>query len=307
LASSGGDSVPGLIGAVPPAAAPARTIYTIVHTFWGTYADLVITTRGQLLIEGAPPGPASPAVTDLSFVSLEGVSYRPGALFSHIGNLNTSSWSAVLSDDPGWVEDDAGIVHLQGAATQTSSSGSGADLVATMSSVIRPDRAVYTIVETSSGTYADLAIQPSGQIDVIAPRPPAMEDVGFLSLEGATYQPSASAGPHGLSLTRRGDVVALLRQPRALGLLVFKLGSQAHLLGAVTLGHAAAGRSEFRWRLRVNGRRLRAGTYLAELVARVGRGRTVAGSGVTFALAHTGRIRVRSSTCSVAAATADRC
>lgn len=71
---------------------------------------------------------------------------------------------------------------------QTSSSGVSANLVATLPVVARPTRTVYTIVHTFFGTYADLAIEPNGQIFVIAPRPPAVEDLRFLSLEGITYQ-----------------------------------------------------------------------------------------------------------------------
>jgi hypothetical protein len=42
-------------------------------------------------------------------------------------------------------------------------------------------------VHTFNGTYADLAIQPNGQISVISPRQPAVQDYSFVSLEGITY------------------------------------------------------------------------------------------------------------------------
>ncbi|HEY2657794.1 MAG TPA: hypothetical protein VGI55_18565 [Solirubrobacteraceae bacterium] len=142
----------------------------------------------------------------------------------------------------------------------------------TLPAVISPDRTVYTIVETNSGTYADLAIQPGGQIDVIDARSPLSSDLGYLSLEGITYQPSASAGPRGISLTRRGDGVAVLRKPRTLELVVFTLGRHAHRLGVVTLGHAAQGLPRLSWGLRLARRRLSAGTYLVELVGRLGVG-----------------------------------
>jgi hypothetical protein len=45
----------------------------VPHTFDGTYADVVINTAGQIYVID----PRSPAVTDLSFVSLEGISYQP--------------------------------------------------------------------------------------------------------------------------------------------------------------------------------------------------------------------------------------
>ena len=81
-----------------------------------------------------------------------------------------------------------GIVHLQGAVTQTVSGGS--PLIATLPPAARPDREVYTIVHTFGGTYADLAIAPDGRIGVITPRPPAARDFSFVSLEGITYEPA---------------------------------------------------------------------------------------------------------------------
>jgi hypothetical protein len=47
---------------------------------------------------------------------------------------------------------------------------------------------VYTIVHTFNGTYADIAINPNGQIILINPRPPAVKDYSFVSLEAITYQ-----------------------------------------------------------------------------------------------------------------------
>jgi hypothetical protein len=115
-------------------------------------------------------------------------------------------------------------------------------------------------------------------------------------------------GPHALSLTRRGHVLALLRKPRNLELLVFRLGRHGRLLGAVGLGHHPKGRSLIRWNMRVTGRRLAAGTYTAELVAALGRGAASDGPSVTFKLTYpTGPIRVQSSTCSVSKASSNRC
>ncbi|HEV2240662.1 MAG TPA: hypothetical protein VGR98_06415, partial [Streptosporangiaceae bacterium] len=100
-----------------------------------------------------------------------------------------------------------------------------------------------------------------------------------------------SAGsPHGFSLTQGGTVLALLRKPRALGLLVFQLGRHGHLLGLVPLGNHPRGLSRIRWNLRVGGQRLRAGTYLAELVATFGRGVTSDGPAVTFDLTRAGQV-----------------
>jgi hypothetical protein len=65
--SSGGNA--NLIGTLPPAARPSRTVYTIVHTLAGTYADLSIGSDGSINL--LPSSNTNPA-----FVSLEGISYR---------------------------------------------------------------------------------------------------------------------------------------------------------------------------------------------------------------------------------------
>jgi hypothetical protein len=51
----------------------------------------------------------------------------------------------------------------------------------------------------------------------------------------------AAGSPHALSLTSRGTVLALLRKPRTLELLVFQRGRHGHLLGPVALGSHPAG------------------------------------------------------------------
>lgn len=302
-ATPGGASKPDLVGAVPPAAAPARALVTIVHTFNGTYSLLEITPSGQIFAFGA----RSPGTTDLSFLSFEGVSYYPGALFNHVA-VNAGSWqSCGGGQDPGWVGDNAGIIHLQGCALQTSSSGPDSNLVATLPAFIAPTRAVYTIDEAGAGEYADLEISPDGGIRVVGV-PPATGVLSILNLEGITYQPSSAAGPRALSLTRSGEVLALLHKPRKLELIVFAVGTHAHLLGVVNLGHRPAGRSRIRWDLRVAGHRLRRGTYTAELAAVPRHGLTVGGPGVTFKRTYpTGPIRVLSSSCSLADAATGRC
>ena len=66
-----------VIGNVPAAARPARDVFEIVHTFNGTYADLEVATTGEIsLIDPSVRGQG------LSFVSLEDVSYSPGAIFN---------------------------------------------------------------------------------------------------------------------------------------------------------------------------------------------------------------------------------
>ena len=47
---------------------------------------------------------------------------------------------------------------------------------------------MFTIAHTFNGTYADLSIGSNGQIGLINPRPPAVQDYLFVSLEGITYQ-----------------------------------------------------------------------------------------------------------------------
>jgi hypothetical protein len=184
---------PNLPGTLPPGARPARNVFGILATNRGTYADVEIDTSGNInLID-----PYGFAVKDYSFVSLEGISYSPGAIFNSLAppfpGLNTANWSGNAgygSSEPGWNEDSAGVVHLQGAATLTSLSGNFG-LLATLPAVIRPGRTVYTIVHTFDGTYADLAIQPTGQVQLIDPRPPMgggdTFDYTFVSLEGVTY------------------------------------------------------------------------------------------------------------------------
>lgn len=90
---------------------------------------------------------------------------------------------------PAWYTDSSGIVHLQGAAAQTSGSGSGANLIGTLPRAARPARAVYTIVSTFGGSYADLAIETDGTIRLIDPRSPAVKDYAtFVSLEAISYR-----------------------------------------------------------------------------------------------------------------------
>jgi hypothetical protein len=66
-------------------------------------------------------------------------------------------------------------VHLVGAAKQTTAVGSNPNLLGTLSAAASPKRVVYAIVHTFSGTYADIAINPNGQIGLINPRPPAVK------------------------------------------------------------------------------------------------------------------------------------
>jgi hypothetical protein len=167
-------------------AAPGSVVYSVVHTFDGTYADIAIEPNGQIVRFGPRP----PAIKDFSFVSLEGITYQgfhPGNAIS----LNAANWSGNAgfgSRTPAWDKDASGIVDLQGAATQTSSGGANSSLLGTITAVARPHRTVFTIVHTFAGTYADLSIAPNGQIRLIDPRSPAVKDYTFVSLEGISYQ-----------------------------------------------------------------------------------------------------------------------
>jgi hypothetical protein len=107
--------------------------------------------------------------------------------------VNSANWSPSAgfgSGKPSWYKEtgfvDPDVVHLQGAAKQTVSTGANANLLGTLPPAASPDWIVYAIVHTFNGTYADIAIQPNGQILLINPRPPAVKDYSFVSLEGIT-------------------------------------------------------------------------------------------------------------------------
>jgi hypothetical protein len=175
-----------LIGTLPASAAPNRAVGTVVHTFNGTYAGLTIATNGQIFVIG----PRFPAVGDYTFVSLEGVTYRPSGRTSAI-KLNKANWSTAAGfgrRTPGWFIDRSGVVHLQGTLMQTSGSGTGAARLGTLPSAARPSHNVFTIVLTNGGTYADLEVARNGQLNLIAPRPPAITDFGLVSLEAISYR-----------------------------------------------------------------------------------------------------------------------
>ena len=183
ISTSGSD--PNLIGTLPPGIRPATDLYFIVHTFNGTYADLAIDTGGNISVINPRP----PAVQDYNFLSLEGISFRLVAA----ANIDTigPDWSQFPGFNarvPAWFKDKSGIIHLEGAAGQISTGGPTPNLVATLPPAAAPRSTVYTVVHTFNGTYADLAIEPNGQINIINPRPPAVQDYTFVSLEGITYR-----------------------------------------------------------------------------------------------------------------------
>ena len=187
-------SASNLLGTIVSGGAPQnRIIRTIVHTFDGTYADVAINPNGQISLDDmiSLGDPRPPAVKDHSFVSLEGITYGRGLggvinpISVNATNWSLSQWS---SAEPGWYKDASGIVHLVGAAKQTATVGASPNLLGTLPPAARPNRVVYTIVATFNGTYADIAINPNGQIGLIDPRPPAIKDYSFVSLECITYQ-----------------------------------------------------------------------------------------------------------------------
>ncbi len=174
------------LGTLPPAARPSQNVFVLVHTFLGTYAVLDLSPDGLMFVDD----PLPPAVEDLSFLSLEGISYRPAGTASAI-SLNTANWSGNNGFNvpaPGWYKDRSGIVHLQGAAKLISSTGTGVDTMGTLPTSARPSHNVFTVVLTGTDTYADLVIAANGQVNLIDPRPPAVRDYSFVSLAGITYR-----------------------------------------------------------------------------------------------------------------------
>jgi hypothetical protein len=206
-------------------------------------------------------------------VSLEGISYQRLS-FTTSMFTNTANWSENAgfgSEAPGWYEDTAGIIHLQGAVRQTVCCNPTAGLVATLPVVARPTRNVFTIVHTFNGTYADLAVLTNGRIEVIAPRSPAVTDLSFLSLEGITFD-AASPKYFGLGVSgtenKGATVTVMLRKSRALALLVRAVrGPQLVKVGVLRLGRYPAGLSHIDWNLRVNGHLLPASRYEVSLHA----------------------------------------
>ena len=107
---------------------------------------------------------------------------------------------------------------------------------------------------------------------------------------------AAAIPPHGFSLTAEGNVVAQLRKPRTLVLLVYatpKASAQhLNLLARVALGRQHAGLSRIAWGLRVRGHRLGAGDYLAELEAWIDGALTTGGPIVQFDVEQRGKLAI---------------
>jgi hypothetical protein len=258
---------PNVLGTLPPSMRPDRNVYTIVHVIDGTYANLAILRDGTIAVIDPHP----PALKDYHLlVSLEGISFqRLSFTFSMFTNkANWSETPGFGAEGPGWYEDTAGIIHLQGAVAQIACCN---PRVATLPAVARPSRNVYTIVHTYSGTYADLAILTNGDIDMIPSRGLAPTDPTFLSLEGITWD---AASPKFFGLQTPGSekqgatITVMLRKPRTLALSVS--AERNHRLvdvGLVRLGVHPAGSSSFHWNLEVNGQPLGAGRYEVSLHA----------------------------------------
>jgi hypothetical protein len=161
-------------------------VYIIVDDSATGYADLAIGTDGTIrLIDPRPP-----TVKSYNFVPLYSISYRPGHAGSAIA-VNTANWTGSAgfgSRLPAWYTDRSGIVHLQGAASQTSTGGSDPNLIGTLPAAARPSHIVYVIAHTFEGTYTDLAIGTDGTIRAIPTRLPLATDYTFVSLESITYR-----------------------------------------------------------------------------------------------------------------------
>jgi hypothetical protein len=273
---------PNPLGTLPPAADPSRVVYTIVPAGGAdgeTYADVDIQPSGAINLINARP----PALTDTNLVSLEGVSFRQDPVNISL-SVNTNNWSPNAGFGaglPGWYEDSAGIIHLEGAVRQTDCTpaaqpgeqncGQNLTVIGTLPPEARPTRDVYTIVHTFDGTYADLVIQTNGEIININPRPPAVTDLSFLSLEGITFD---APSPKFFGLAAHGTqqqgatVTAMLSHQRSLALVVSaERGGRLVNVGVVHLGTHKAGLSHIHWNLVVNQRALPAGRYEVSLHA----------------------------------------
>jgi hypothetical protein len=228
---------PNLIGTLPPAARPDRSVYELVHTFDGTYADIEIDQFGDIYLIN----PHSPAVQDYRFVSLEGVSYERSISASNVPvPVNTPEWSANAGLDSvapsGWV-DGSGNVHLAGAATQLCSTNLCGEVIATLPPELRPNATVYVMAHTYDGTYTQLVIEPSnGEIAIVGTHYPAAVDYRFLSLEGITFSQSGSdSSPVAVNTANYADTPGVYHPSADLD-----AWGVVHLYGAV-YEHAAGG------------------------------------------------------------------
>jgi hypothetical protein len=174
------------------AGAPNHNLFTVVHTGSGTYADLVIKPSGEIWLMPSPN-------TNSAFVSLEGISYYDlyGTCQScvHTFPVNATNWSDNAgwgSTPPGYYVDNNNTVHLAGAATRFSTQSGSPNLIATLPLSLAPWRDVYTIVHTGSGSYADLDINPLGQIWLM---PSPNTNTAFVSLESITYSLQGFTNP----------------------------------------------------------------------------------------------------------------
>jgi hypothetical protein len=275
---------PDVLGSLFPGSLwPVGNVFAIAHTNFGTYADLVITgvnapNPGEIILIGARP----PAAQDLSFVSLEGITYaaNPYSGLGPFGDVDLqvqaqNNWSRnnpFGANDLSGYEDTSGIVHLEGGLVQTSCcSAAGAVVAQVQNPSADPAWNVFELVHTNFGTYADVEIETDGTIHVIPPRAPAATDFGFLSLEGITF---AAASPKFLGLSVHGaerdgaTVSVTLRRPRGIAVQVSTVeGHRLLTVGVVRLGRWPAGRFQIHWTLRVNHRLLPPGRYQISLHA----------------------------------------
>jgi hypothetical protein len=178
-----------IIGTLPAAARPAIQLAMPVHTYAGTYAEVVISPgNGDIFLNAL----SAPAIEDVSFLSLEGITYSPSNQGTPI-TLNNANWTTfACCGPPIWFKDSSGAVHFQGDAYQTTASGTSPNLVATLPAAIWPKYDVYTVVACAGGAYADLVITPNGQIDMLDPRPPAAKNYTVVSLSPITYRPGGA-------------------------------------------------------------------------------------------------------------------
>ncbi|MGO9973873.1 MAG: hypothetical protein ACLP01_13920 [Solirubrobacteraceae bacterium] len=209
-----------------------------------TTAVAAITPRGSLVRRRWPAALLSAAALLLASAGSAAAAANPIT-------VNTANWTGsagFASAAPGWYKDSFGLVHLEGAAKQTSASGGlSAITLGTLPKAARPARDLYFMAHTFDGTYAVIQIDTDGTI--LVDRPAAPVGVHATEQQGAT-------------------VTAMLSRPRALALLVSaERGGRLVNVGVVHLGSHKAGLSYIHWNLVVNQRVLPAGRYEVSLHA----------------------------------------
>ena len=175
---------PTLIGSVPAWADPLSTVFTIVHTLGGTYADLTVSSSGQIWLQPSTN-------TNPGFVSLEGITYSidPSAPWQGLGAGDTGVTAANFGNAaaPGWYEDLDGIVHLEGAFQGPEEPVPYNQFLLIGQLPVAPTSNVFTVVSTAYGTYADLVIGTDGKIWLLGFPGVGDTNATLISLDGIQF------------------------------------------------------------------------------------------------------------------------